>query len=114
VSAGDAAERGDSVARTSASCGTFGVDDCDPCVRLACSRMYCHTYPDSAPVVSISDAPVKVAISVPDPDQVTDQDVECGRQLVGLLARYVAELEQLGSANRNTEPGQDDAAGRAA
>jgi hypothetical protein len=84
-------------------------------VRLrASSSMYCHTYPDSAPVVSISDAPVEVLISVPDPDRVTGQDVECARQLAGLLARYAAELEALAAARRDTEPGRDYTAGQAA
>jgi hypothetical protein len=74
------------------------VPEVNATVRLtALSRMYCHTYPDSAPVVSITDAHVKVAVSVPDPDQVTGQDVEHARQLAALLARYVAELEQLAS-----------------
>jgi hypothetical protein len=80
------------------------------------SRMYCHTYPDSAPIVSIDDPPIKVAISVPDPDQVTDQDVQHARQLADLLARYIAELEHRAAAARDTQPGHDgnDSAGRAA
>jgi hypothetical protein len=96
----------------------FGPDqapEVSTSVRLtACSRMYCHTYPDSAPVVSITDAHVKVAISVPDPDQVTEQDVERARQLAALVARYVTELEHLAAANRDAGPGQDDTADRAA
>jgi hypothetical protein len=91
------------------------VPEVNASVRLtASSRMYCHTYPDSAPVVSIVDAPVKVAISVPDPDRVTGQDVQTARQLADLVARYVTELEQLAAAARKIEPGQDDTTGRAA
>jgi hypothetical protein len=91
------------------------VPEVNASVRLnSASRMYCHTYPDSAPIVSITDTPVKVAISVPDPDQVTDQDVQTARQLAALVARYVTELEQLAAARRDTESGQADAAGRAA
>jgi hypothetical protein len=96
----------------------FGADqapEVTTSVRLtATSRMYCHTYPDSAPVVSITDMPVKVAISVPDPDRVTGQDVDRARQLADLLARYVTELEQLAAATRDTEPGPDGTADRAA
>ena len=95
--------------------GPDQVPEVNTSVRLtALSRMYCHTYPDSAPVVSITDAHVKVSISVPDPDQVTGRDVEHARQLAALVARYVAELEQLAAANQDAGPGQDDTAGRAA
>jgi hypothetical protein len=96
----------------------FGADqvpEVSTSVRLTgLSRMYCHTYPDSAPVVSITDAHVKVAISVPDPDQVTGQDVEHARQLAALVARYVTELEHLAAASQEAGPGQDYPAGRAA
>jgi hypothetical protein len=96
----------------------FGADqapEVNASVRLtALSRMYCHTYPGSAPVVSITDAHVKVSISVPDPDQVTGQDVDRARNLAALLARYVTELEQLAAAGRDAGPGQDAPAGRAA
>lgn len=92
----------------------FGPDqapEVNATVRLtADSRMYCHTYPDSAPIVSITDITVKIAISVPDPDQVTGQDVEHARQLGGLLGRYVAELERLAAG----QAGPEDTAGRAA
>jgi hypothetical protein len=95
--------------------GPDHVPEIDASVRLnPASRMYCHTYPDSAPVVSITDTPVKVSISVPDPDQVTGQDVDCARQLAALVARYVTELEHLAAANQDAGPGQDDTAGRAA
>jgi hypothetical protein len=94
--------------------GPDQVPEVSTSVRLTgLSRMYCHTYPDSAPVVSITDTHVKVSISVPDPDQVTGQDVEHARQLAALLARYVTELEHL-AATDQAGPGQDDTAGRAA
>jgi hypothetical protein len=83
-------------------------------VRLTgSSHIYCHTYPDSAPSLSVNDAHVTVAVSVPDPDRVTGQDVELARKLAEVVARYVAELEQLAAANGGTDPGPDDAAGRA-
>jgi hypothetical protein len=93
--------------------GPDHVPEVDASVRLqAASRMYCHTYPDSAPIVSITDTPVKVSITVPDPDQVTGQDVERARQLAALVARYVTELEHL--AADQAGPGSEDTAGRAA
>jgi hypothetical protein len=96
----------------------FGPDhmpEVSASVRLrASSLMYCHTYPDMAPVISISDAPVKVAISVPDPERVTGRDVQCARQLSDLVARYVAELEQLAAAQRDPGSGRDAPAGQAA
>jgi len=95
--------------------GPDQVPEVSTSVRLGgLSRMYCHTYPDSAPVVSITDAHVKVSISVPDPDQVTGQDIEHARQLAALVARYVTELEHLAAASPDTGPGQEDTAGRAA
>jgi hypothetical protein len=95
--------------------GPDQVPEVSTSVRLtALSRMYCHTYPDSAPVVSITDAHVKVSISVPDPDQVTGQDVDRARQLAALAGRYVTELEHLAAANQDAGPGPEDTAGRAA
>jgi hypothetical protein len=95
--------------------GPDQVPEVSTSVRLTgLSRMYCHTYPDSAPVVSITDAHVKVSLSVPDPDQVTGQDTEHARQLATLVARYVTELEHLAAADRDTASGQDDTAGQVA
>jgi hypothetical protein len=39
------------------------------------SRIYCHTYADSAPILSVVDEHVRMSVSVPDPDQVTADDV---------------------------------------
>jgi hypothetical protein len=95
--------------------GPDRVPEVDATVRLRdTSRVYCHTCPDHAPVISITDAPVKIAISVPDPDQVTGQDVEFARQLADRVARYVTELEHLAAASPDSLPGQDGTAGRAA
>jgi hypothetical protein len=94
--------------------GPDQVAEVSTSVRLTgLSRMYCHTYLDSAPVVSITDAHVKVSISIPDPDQVTEQDIEHARQLAALVARYVTELEHLAAASQAAGPGQGDTAGRA-
>jgi hypothetical protein len=72
------------------------------------SRIYCHLYEDSAPILSITDAHVRMSVSVPDPDHVTAEDVSFGRLLAEFVGRYVAELEKLATA------GADEPAGRAA
>ncbi len=74
------------------------------------SRIYCHLYADSAPILSITDAHVRMSVSVPDPDQVTAEDVSFGRLLAERIARYVAELEKLAAS----AAGADESAGRAA
>jgi hypothetical protein len=95
--------------------GAGHLPEVNATIRLSpTSRMYCHTYPDSAPIVSIDDPPVRLSISVRDPGQVTGQDVQCARQLADLLARYVAALEQLAAATDQPGPGPDDTAGQAA
>jgi hypothetical protein len=66
------------------------------------SRIYCHLYEDSAPVLSITDAHVRMSVSVPDPDHVTAEDVSFGR----LLAGYVAELEKLATAGAGEPSGR--------
>jgi hypothetical protein len=74
------------------------------------SRIYCHRYEDSAPILSITDKHVRMSVSVPDPDHVTAEDVSFGRLLAEAVARYVAELEKLAASATGTgEP-----AGRAA
>jgi hypothetical protein len=74
------------------------------------SRIYCHLYENSAPVLSITDRHVRMSVSVPDPDQVTPEDVSFGRLLAEAVARYVAELEKLATS----ASGADEPAGRAA
>ena len=72
------------------------------------SRIYCHLYEDSAPILSITDAHVRMSVSVPDPDHVTAEDVSFGRLLAEAVARYVAELDKLATA------GAGESSGRAA
>jgi len=74
----------------------------------------CFAYEDTAPIVVINDAPVDVTITVPDPGQVTEDDVACARRLAEAVARYAAGLGQLAAARREPGPGAADAAGRAA
>jgi hypothetical protein len=74
------------------------------------SRIYCHRYEDSAPILSITDEHVRMSVSVPDPDHVTAQDVSFGRLLAETVARYVAELEKLAAS----AAGDGQPSGRAA
>jgi hypothetical protein len=74
----------------------------------------CHTYPDHAPILGIDDAHVRVSLTVPDPERVTEDDVATARLLAKAADQYVAELEQLAAANRDTEPSQDAAPVRVA
>ena len=76
--------------------------------------IYCHTYGDCAPILAIDDAPAKVSLTVPDPDRVTEDDVATARQLAKAVAEYVAELEQLAAATRQSAAGPRDGAGQAA
>ena len=70
------------------------------------SRLYCHLYEDSAPILSITDAHVRMSVSVPDPDHVTAEDVSFGRLLAEAVARYVAELEKLATAGAGEPSGR--------
>ena len=71
-----------------------GVAAVDATLRLSGrSYLYCHGYEDSAPIVSLTDAHVSVSLTVPDPDQVTPEDVDVARSLAAVVARYLTELE---------------------
>jgi hypothetical protein len=66
------------------------------------SRIYCHLYEDSAPILSITDQHVRMSVSVPDPNHVTAEDVSFGRLMAEFVARYVAELEKLAVPTADT------------
>jgi hypothetical protein len=71
-----------------------GVAGVHAALRLtARSHLICHAWDDTAPVVALTDEHVSIAVTVPDPGQVTPSDVELARSLAGVVARYVAELE---------------------
>jgi hypothetical protein len=89
------------------------------CARLHLTGrtfMNCHTYDDRSPILAIDDAHVQVSIAVPDTRRVTEEDMAVARQLAKVVSQYVAELEQLAGADRQSpeacEPGA--APGRAA
>lgn len=88
--------------------GPQGVAEVTASVRLTGrSGIYCHLYDDSAPVVQVTDAHVRLSVSVPDPHHVTAEDVARARELAGVVARYVAELERLADDTQGA-PGRTD------
>ena len=87
--------------------GPEGVAEVTASARLtSLSGIYCHVYGDAAPVLQVTDAHVRMSISVPDPARVTAQDVALARELAQAAARYVAELERLVTDRQDT-PGPD-------
>jgi hypothetical protein len=55
--------------------------------------IYCHTYPDDPPILSVRDRHVSVSMTVPDRDKVTPGDLDTARRLADTVAAYIAELE---------------------
>ena len=88
-----------------------GVTQVESFLRLTDrSYLYCHTYPDRAPILAFDDAHVKVSFTVPDADRVTGQDLALARKLADTVTRYLAELEKFAASTATAgEP-----AGRAA
>ena len=80
------------------------------------TRMNCYLYSPSAPILAIGDAHVKVTLTVPESDKVTEKDVTVARELAEAVARYVAELERLAALTNEpeSETGSGDPAGHAA
>jgi len=76
------------------------------------SFIYCHTYPDSAPILSVKDADVSVTLTVPDRDTITAADLGTARQLADAVAAYIAELEHRMAAQvpAAESPAAEDAA----
>jgi hypothetical protein len=57
------------------------------------SYIYCHTYPDDPPILSVQDRHVLVSVSVPDRAKVTPADLDTARKLAAAVTAYIAELE---------------------
>jgi hypothetical protein len=55
--------------------------------------IYCHTYPDDPPILSVHDQHVTVSVTVPDRAKVTPADLDTARRLAASVAAYIAELE---------------------
>jgi hypothetical protein len=86
--------------------GTSGVPEMEVRLYLTDStRMSCHRYGRAAPILSINDERVMVALSVPEPEKVTLHDVKVARELAEAVAGYVAELERLAGLTGEADPG---------
>jgi len=57
------------------------------------SFIYCHTYPDNPPILSVRDRHVSVRVTVPDSARVRSEDLDTARRLADAVATYIAELE---------------------
>ena len=57
------------------------------------SYIYCHTYPDDPPILSVHDRHVSVSVTVPDQHKITPEDLDTARKLGAAVAAYIAELE---------------------
>jgi hypothetical protein len=55
--------------------------------------IYCHTYPDDPPILSVHDQHVTVSVTVPDRAKVTPADLDTARRLAAAVTAYIAELE---------------------
>jgi hypothetical protein len=84
-------------------------------VRLTASTyIRCCTYPGHAPILTIQDGPADVTITNPGQGEVTQEDVAFGRLLADAVNRYLAELERLAAATRESPAGPGAAPGQAA
>ncbi len=92
-----------------------GIAVVDSFLRLTGkTHIQCCTYPDHAPILAIDDAQVSISVTVPDTNQVTDEDLATVRQLVEAVSRYAAELEKFAAAARKTTEDPDGCTDRAA
>jgi hypothetical protein len=94
--------------------GADGTAKVQSYVRLTDSTwIRCCTYPDEAPILTISDGAADITITSPGRGEVTEDDVRFGRQLADAVAQYAAELERLAATDRTTAA-DPDCAGQAA
>ena len=74
--------------------GPDGPAGVDASLHLSGSSfIYCHTYPEAPPILSVRDRHVSVRVTVPDSARVTPQDLDTARRLADAVAAYIAELE---------------------
>jgi hypothetical protein len=82
---------------TSDACMRFSPDGpagVDASLRISGgSHIYCHTYPDDPPILSVHDQHVTVSVTVPDRRKITPEDLATARKLAAAVAAYIAELE---------------------
>jgi hypothetical protein len=58
------------------------------------SHIQCCTYTGEPPILLVKDAPVSVAITVPDRAKVTVDDLDTAVHLAEAIAGYIAELQR--------------------
>ena len=81
-----------------------GAIQVDAALRLTGdSWIACHIYTDDPPILGFEDEHVSVTVSVPDPKQVTAEDVAQAHRLADALATYIAELDK-----HVTAPGESE------
>jgi hypothetical protein len=73
------------------------------------SFIYCHTYPDCPPILSVRDRHVSVRVTVPDSARVTPEDLDIARRLADAVTAYIAELETR-MATQDTAANEGEAA----
>ena len=82
---------------TSDACLRFSPDGpagVDASLHLSGSSfIYCHTYPEAPPILSVRDRHVSVRVTVPDSGRVTPQDLDTAQRLADAVTAYLAELE---------------------
>jgi hypothetical protein len=92
-----------------------GVAAVESFIRLTGNTfIHCCLYDDIAPILAIDDTHVKVSLTVPGRDRVTEDDLMVGRLLAEAVGRYVAELERRISLSRGDTAVAEDGAGQAA
>jgi hypothetical protein len=96
--------------------GADGAATVQSYVRLtANTRIYCCTYEDAAPILTIQDGAADITITNPGRGEVTEEDVRFGRELAEAVNRYAAELEKHAATNHAaTAADGDEPAGQAA
>jgi hypothetical protein len=72
----------------------------------------CHTYPDEAPILSLTTGRMSLDITLPDRQAVTRAEAGFARDLADCAARFAADCERLAAQHENTAA--PDAGGSAA
>jgi hypothetical protein len=74
---------------------TDGTAQVEAALRLTgSSRIRCCTYPDRPAIVTVNDGHVLVSVTVPDPAQVSVDDLDVAVSLAEALADYIADLRR--------------------
>jgi hypothetical protein len=68
------------------------------------SYIQCSTYDDRPAILSVNDAHVSVSVTVPDPAQVSVDDLDVAVRLAEALADYIADLRSRMAAQDQAAP----------